>query len=154
MADVDIHKDTNTTDLLWTEGPRQARPRAIGRDRQHLVPRRSRQLRLRLSCEEHADIAAAARQSGLTPTGYAAEVILATAREAAPPVPEPLRVALADLLDARTQLRGFTTNVHIAAAAMHRDGHVPDWLRQAVTDAAQAVARVDAAAAALTAALR
>ena len=130
------------------------RVRAVGRDREHHVPARTRRLKLRLSPDEFADIESAARSAGLTPTGYAAEVTVATARQTPTPVTEPLRVALADLLDARAQLRRFGTNVHLAVSAFHHSGEVQDWLADAVSDTARAVARVDRAAALIAEELR
>ena len=84
------------------------------RDRTHQAPRRSRRLMLRYDDAEYAADAAAAAKTGLTPTGYAAQVALAAATETTPPVAEPLREALAELMAARTQVRKFGVNVNQA----------------------------------------
>lgn len=107
-------------------------------------------MKLRFSDEEFAAIAAAATAAGLTPSGYAAEAALSTARHSAPPLSAPLREALAELIDARTQVRRFGTNVNQAVAALNATGEAPEWLERAVALTSRAVARVDEAAAALT----
>lgn len=55
-------------------------PRRGGAHRQHLRPGRRRHIQIRLDDNEYAAIAAAAADIGLTPTGYTAEVVVATAR--------------------------------------------------------------------------
>jgi ribosomal protein S12 methylthiotransferase accessory factor YcaO len=59
---------------------------------------------VRLSEAEYTDTATAAREAGLTPSGYAAEAALAAARAEEPPARQPLRVALAELIAARVDL--------------------------------------------------
>lgn len=125
-----------------------------GRDRGHLVPGRRRQLSVRCSDEEYADIAAAARLAGLTPTGYAAEAAIAVARGTQPPRPEPWREALAELLAARAQMRRFGDNVNQAVRALNTTGAPPEVLVRAVEVTARAVEELDQAAVELVRRLR
>jgi hypothetical protein len=125
-----------------------------GRARAHLAPGRRRRLFLRLAEEEYADIAAAARRAGLTPTGYAAEAALAAARGSRPPRPEPWREALAELLGARAQVRRFGNNVNQAVRVLNATGDPPQALARAVDVTARAVAELDRAAAELVRRLR
>ena len=134
--------------------PARTRPRAEGRDRPHSLPGRRRQVKLRYSDEEYADLAAAARSAGLTPSGYAAEAALAAAAGLHTPSLAPLRAALVELITARGQVRRFGTNVNQAVRALNATGEAPTWLAQAVTITTRAVTRLDDAAADLAAASR
>ncbi len=58
---------------------RRDRPRT-GRDRPHLSPARPRAVNARFTDEEYAELAAAADQAGLTPTGFCAQAALDAAR--------------------------------------------------------------------------
>jgi uncharacterized protein (DUF1778 family) len=133
---------------------RRSRRRATGRDRRHLTPARPRQVKIRYTDDEYATLAAAARLAGLTPTGYAGEAALAAARDTAPPSTAPWRVALAELMAARGQVRRFGSNVNQAGRVLNALGEAPDWLDRAVTVTERAVARIDDAAAAVVAAAR
>lgn len=124
------------------------------RERSHAGVPRDQRVRLRLTIDELTTLSEAASQSGLSLSAYAAEAALAAAEQRRPPLGEPLRRGLADLLDARAQLRRLATNVHLAGVALQRDGVPPAWLEAAVRDVAAAVANVDDAAMALTRALR
>jgi hypothetical protein len=130
-----------------------ARQRA-GRDRAHEAPGRARQVKLRYSEDEFAVVQAAARRSGLTPSGFAAEAAIAAARGAEPPAGEPWREALAEVMAARAQVRRFGTNVNQAVRALNATGEPPEWLDRAVAIANRAVERLDDAAAQLTRRLR
>jgi hypothetical protein len=55
------------------------RPHA-GRDRHHLFPGRDRRVSPSFTAAEHAEVSAAARRAGLTPTGFCAVAALAVAR--------------------------------------------------------------------------
>lgn len=138
------------------QGPtgRQRRRRANGRDRRHLTPGRPRQVKLRYTDAEYAAVADAAHLAGLTPTGYAAEAALAAARHTTPPSTAPWRLALAELMAARGQVRRFASNVNQAARALNALGEAPEWLDRAVTVTNRAVAQVDEAAVAVAAAAR
>jgi hypothetical protein len=130
------------------------RRRAPGRDRDHLTPGRPRQVKLRYSDEEYADVAHAARAAGLTPTGYAAEAALAAARDSQPPSTAPWRVALLELIDARGQVRRIGVNLNQATKAINATGEPPEWLDRALTLTDRAVPRLDEAAVAVTAIAR
>jgi hypothetical protein len=134
--------------------PRPPRRRATGRDRRHLTPGRPRQIKIRYTDDEYATLADAARLAGLTPTGYAAEAALAASRDAAPPSTAPWRLALAELMAARGQVRRFGSNVNQAARALNALGEAPEWLDRAMAVTERAVARLDEAAASVAAAAR
>jgi len=133
---------------------RQVRRRAAGRDRDHQLPGRSRQLKLRVSHDEYSAIAGAARDAGLTPTGYAAEAALAAAAGDDPPSQAPWRTALAELIEARTQVRRIGTNINQAARILNADGGPPVWLENALAISGRALGRLDDSAAALQALAR
>jgi hypothetical protein len=124
--------------------------RRLGADREHEGPRRSRRVSLRLDEVEHAAIAAAAQRTGLTPAGYAAEVALAHALGLRPPEEDSLRQVLLELMQARMQVRRYAVNVNQAVRELNATGTSPRWLAQAVAMTTRAVARLDAAAVALT----
>jgi hypothetical protein len=129
---------------------RSTRPRAPGRDRDHLTPGRRRQVKLRYSDDEYATIAEAAREAGLTPTGYAAEAALAAARDTDTPSTAPWRVALLELMEARGQVRRVGVNLNQATRVINATGEAPEWLGGALAAADRAVANLDEAAAAVT----
>jgi hypothetical protein len=105
---------------------------------------------LRYDDAEFAAVLDAAKRSGLTPSGIAAEVALAYATESQPPVGDPLREALIELMQARTQVRRFAVNVNQAVAVLHGTGEAPEWLGRAVELTTRAVARLDVATQAVT----
>ncbi|GAA4352022.1 plasmid mobilization protein [Angustibacter luteus] len=126
------------------------RRRAPGRDRDHLTPGRPRQVKLRYSDDEYAAVVQAAREAGLTPTGYAAEAALAAARGTETPSTAPWRVALLELMDARGQVRRVGVNINQATRAINATGEAPDWLDWALAMTDRTVDRLDQAAAAVT----
>lgn len=133
-------------------GRRAGRGCAVGagtRHREHHRPGRGRQVQLRLSEEEYAALARAAERAGLTATGYAAAAAVAAAMGTAPPSTSPLREALAEVMQARTQVRRFAVNVNQVAAALNSGGAAPEWTERAVAATVVAVARLDTAADAL-----
>lgn len=123
------------------------RVRGVGRDRPLQATGRPRGVSVRLSEAEFADITVTAREAGLTPSGYAAEAILAAARRVDPPDREPLRVALAEMVATRLDLirvlqllRGTTTTgEHSASGEADRQAVLRVVL--ALDRAATAVAR-------------
>jgi hypothetical protein len=123
--------------------------RRDARDRLHQQPRRGRLVMLRYDDAEFAAVLDAAKRSGLTPSGYAAEVALAFATESRPPEGDPLREALVELMQARTQVRRFAVNVNQAMGVLHRTGVAPEWLARATDLTTQAVAHLDAVTAKL-----
>jgi hypothetical protein len=100
----------------------------------------------RCSEAEYAAIAAAARGSGLTSTGYAAEAALAAARGSQPPHSVPWREALTELMAARAQVRRFGNNVNQAVRVLNTTGELPAGLLRAAASAADAVTQLDRAA--------
>ena len=124
--------------------------RAPGRDRNHLRPRRPRQIKVRYTHDEYAAIAGAARDAGLTPTGYVAETALAAANNTQTPSTAPWRTALLELIEARTQVRRIGTNINQAAAAINATGEPPLWLQHALAMTNRAVTHLDEAATAVT----
>ena len=128
--------------------------RRCGRNRVHQLPARHRQIKLRYSDAELADVSAAARRAGLTPSGFAAEAALAAARDTEPPASEPWREALTEVMAARAQVRRFGANVNQAVRALNATGEPPEWLARAVALAAKAVAELDASATELARRLR
>jgi hypothetical protein len=101
-----------------------------GRDRRHSRPRRPRPIFIRCSEDEYAALAAAAAASGLTPSGYAAEAALATARGRVDSLPDPGLVR--ELLTTRAQLRRYGNNLNQAARILNAGGDPPEWLTSAV----------------------
>jgi len=120
-----------------------------GRHRGHRLPGRSRRVTLRYDEDEYAAVTNAATQAGLTLTGYTAQAALAVATRQRPPQGEPLRAALLEVIQARTQVRRFAVNVNQAVAVLHGTGEAPEWIARAIEITARAVARLDVAAAEL-----
>ncbi len=120
--------------------------RRDGRDRRHQQPRRGRLMMLRYDDAEFAAVLDAATRSGLTPSGYAAEVALAQATESRPPEGDPLREVLVELMQARTQVRRFAVNVNQAVRELNSTCEPPERLGRAVELTTRAVARLDVAA--------
>ena len=129
---VDVPPQTNITDLLlrqarkssdpalfsrpdgqdgWSapEGGHEAAPATRARLRD--ASRRGRRVMLRLSEDEYATVARAAGEVGLTPSGYAAEASIAAATHGAAPSCDPIVRALAELIEARLELRRFIGTV-------------------------------------------
>lgn len=101
---------------------------------------------LRLTAEEYDAVAHAATRAGLTTTGWAAHAVVALASGSAPPAEQSARETLVELIQARTQVRRYATNVNQAVAVLHTTGRPPEWLSQAVVLTNRATERLDAAA--------
>ena len=114
-----------------------------GRDRRHSRPRRPRPIFIRCSEDEYAALAAAAAASGLTPSGYAAEAALATARDRVDSLPDPGLVR--ELLTTRAQLRRYGNNLNQAARILNAGGDPPEWLTSAVALTDRVVHDIDRA---------
>lgn len=145
------------------------------RHRRHVFPGRGREVKARYADEELSMVAQAAELTGLRPSGFVAAAALLVAQglvqDAQAPAegaerPEaalvlggrPVAIAwsagenrelLAELVQARLALRRYGVNVNQAVAALHSGAGVPVWLEQAIAGSDRAVARVDAATAAL-----
>jgi hypothetical protein len=126
--------------------------RPLTRDRDHLPSGRHRQLNLRYSDDELAALEQAAKNAGLTPSGYAAEAALAVALGATPPRPEPWREALIEVMAARTQVSRLVSGLNQALQARVTSDRLPaSESASALVDgllvaAARAVERLDRAA--------
>ena len=120
-----------------------------GRHRGHRLPGRSRRVTLRYAEEEYAAVAAAAREAGLTLTGYTAQAAVSLATGSPALAGDPLRAALAEVMQARSQVRRFAINVNQAVLALHATGEAPEWIARATELTSRAVATLDAAAAEL-----
>jgi hypothetical protein len=139
----------------------------LGRHRRHQSPARDHVVKVLYAPAERAVVEQAAGLAGLRPSSYVAWAAVTMAEEvlggppSAVPGSEPTRAAarvrsvsgdrelLAELIQARLALRRFGVNLNQAVAALHSGAPPPVWLEQAVAGGDRAVARVDAAAAAL-----
>ncbi|MGI5159131.1 hypothetical protein [Microbispora sp. CA-102843] len=126
-------------------GSRQVRQRR----RQRQVVPRPHVVKFVLTEEEYADLRTAALAHG----AYAAEAALAAARMVNPPMPDPLREALIELMHAAGQVRRIGVNLNQAGAALNATGTDPGNL---VPYAAclRAVQRLDGIADAVRKAIR
>lgn len=135
----------------WTGGPRSRG----GRDREHLFPGRVRRINPSFTAGEYAEVVAAARRVGLTPTGFCAVAALAAARGGhgvGPPADagcELLAQVQVELFDARTAVVRTGTNLNQAVTMLHATGEAPVWLRHAATRCMRSLAGLDAAVAAV-----
>jgi hypothetical protein len=120
-----------------------------GRDRRHLFPGRERRISPSFSADEHAEVTAAARRSGLTPTGFCAVASLAAARgETGTAVPssaeyEALRDLQADLFDVRTAVNRVGANLNQTVTALNATGDAPQWLRTVAAMCGRTLSAVD-----------
>jgi hypothetical protein len=81
----------------------------------------------------------------LTPTGFVAEAVLATARgDENPPADERRQVVL-ELMQARAQLRRYGNNINQAARVLNAGGQPPEWLAHAVALTNRVVGDIDEA---------
>ncbi|GAA1276695.1 hypothetical protein Psi02_00300 [Planotetraspora silvatica] len=96
-----------------------------------------------LTEQEYADFRAAAERLGLAQGAYAAEASLAAARMANPPMPDPLREALIELMQASGQVRRIGVNLNQAVAALNATGADPGNLLPYAAACVRAVQRLD-----------
>jgi hypothetical protein len=135
-----------------SSGGRVNEPRArdgFVRDRQHRFPGRKNALKILYDDVEVAAVRSAAEVAGLTPTGFVAAAGLTLAGAALPPALSADRQLLAELLQTRTTLSRYGTNLNQAVAALHIGAGAPVWLLQAVAGCARAADGVDALTATL-----
>ncbi|WP_285710184.1 hypothetical protein [Microtetraspora sp. NBRC 16547] len=99
-----------------------------------------------LTDEEFADFRNAAQRLGLAHGAYAAEAALAAARMANPPMPDPLREALIELMHASGQARRIGVNLNQAVAALNATGADPGHLLPYAAACLKAVERLDGVA--------
>ena len=129
---------------------REAGSRRRGCDRSHKRGGRNRALLLRLDETEYALLVAAAQQSGLTPTGYAAEAALACAGASTPPATDSVRAVLLELVRLRHQLRQATAGLRGIQPRPEVTGTAPVVFLHVIRVLDDAVARIDASAEQLT----
>jgi len=150
-GEVTVVVDGQTHGELTGDG---RRPR-VGRDRRHVFPRRQMRVSPSFTDEEQAEVVAAARRAGLTPTGFCAVAALTVAR-GAPLAPggvvadasasagyEALANLQAELFDARTEVNRVGTNLNQAVAVLNAAGTVPVWLATAVSACGRVLAKLD-----------
>jgi hypothetical protein len=122
--------------------------RAGVRHREH-GPARLHRANLRLSAEEYADLALAARDAGMTPGGYAAQAALAAARGTSGPTPdgrlEQLRQLGRDLIASYTALNRIGTNLNQIAARVNATGELGADLPVVLRRVERRAAEVDVA---------
>ena len=121
--------------------------------REHRV-RRTHRVTVAYDDAEFNAVMMAAPAAGLTTTGFVAEAAIAVATGQPPPIAEPLREALVELIAARTQVRRFGVNVYQAVRELNATGTPPEWLLNAVAITSRAVCRLDTAAAELARQIR
>ncbi|MFD0737570.1 hypothetical protein [Planotetraspora mira] len=122
-------------------GSRKVRQRQRRRERQ-AVPR-PYVVKFVLTEQEYADFRAAAERLGLAQGAYAAEASLAAARMANPPMPDPFREALVELMQASGQVRRIGVNLNQAVAALNATGADPGNLLPYAAACLRAVQRLD-----------
>ena len=115
-----------------------------GRHRRHLVDGRERRINVRLDAVEYTDVLAAAKRSGLTPSGFTAEATLAAARRAGQ-MPRDDVEAVRELMATRAQLRRYGNNLNQAARMLNAGGGPPEWLESAIALTDRVVQRIDKA---------
>ena len=135
-----------------------------GRHRRHRFPARAHVVKVLYDDEERGTVAQAAELAGLRPSSFVAAAALRMAqRQLAPPsadssapaageagwLPAEDRDVLTELIQARLELRRYGTNVNQAVAALNSGQYSALQLAAAARAADRAVARVDAAAAAV-----
>ncbi|WP_203755408.1 hypothetical protein [Actinoplanes cyaneus] len=107
-----------------------------GRDRRHLYPGRVRRLAPRFTDDELGEVRNAAREVGMTPTGFLAEAALAYARRARPaglePVREQLRLLQLDLFETAAATGRISADLHDGVAVFAVSGVVPQALERVV----------------------
>ncbi|WP_169978093.1 hypothetical protein [Microbispora sp. H10836] len=131
-------------------GSKQVRQR---RRQRQAVPR-PHVVKFVLTEEEYVDFRTAAARLGLAHGAYAAEAALAAARMVNPPMPDPLREALIELMHAAGQVRRIGVNLNQAVAALNATGADPGNLVPYAAACLRAVQRLDGIAEALRKAIR
>ena len=115
-----------------------------GRHRRHLADGRERRINVRLDAVEYTDDLVAAKRSGLTPSGFTAEVALAAARRAGQKPREDVE-AVRELMATRAQLRRYGNYLKQASRILKAGGGPPEWLDRAIALTDLVVVRIDKA---------
>lgn len=123
-------------------------PSPSARYRVRRAAARRRALKVLYGEDEFAVVVAAAARAGLRPSSFVAAVALADAQGVASPAGHgQARELLAELMQSRTAVRRYGTNLNQIAAAMNAGlTEPPMWLAAAVAGADRATTRIDAAA--------
>ncbi|KAA9380077.1 MobC family plasmid mobilization relaxosome protein [Microbispora cellulosiformans] len=130
-------------------GSKQVRQR-----RQRQAVPRPHVVKFVLTEEEYADFRTAAQRLGLAHGAYAAEAALAAARMVNPPMPDPLREALIELMHAAGQVRRIGVNLNQAVAALNATGTDPGNLVPYAAACLRSVQRLDGIAEAVRKTIR
>jgi uncharacterized protein (DUF1778 family) len=122
----------------------QDRPRT-GRDRRHLFPGRQQRVHVRLTDDEYTDVATAADQAGLTPTGFCAQVALDAARNLHANTVERLEhQVLGDLQAELFQARVTVNRLRVELNRTLDSGYpAPIHLDETIVGAARSLAELD-----------
>lgn len=113
------------------------------RRRSHLPSPRDRLLKVRLSEQEYGLLSAAAQREGLANGAYAAQMVLAAARNINAPQHAVLRELLAALMHAAGQVRRIGVNLNQAVAATHSTGELSAVLGLYAETAHRTIRRLD-----------
>jgi hypothetical protein len=114
-----------------------------GRRRPRLIHARPRAVLVRLTDQEYAELATAADQTGLTPTGYCAQAAIDTARNLHTDTPERAhRQALADLQAELLHIRVALNQ--IGTELRHTSSTPPDDLARTIASTNCSLTRLDA----------
>ena len=114
-----------------------------GTDRQHRRPARRRTVLLRLDDTEYDALVDAAANAGLTPSGFAAEAVVAVTQRTVSPNVDPARLLLQELMHIRTQIRRHNCDVRQALSQPTAGGNAPDRLAESLKLSNHAVTRID-----------
>ena len=95
-------------------------------------PHARRTVLLRLDDTEYDALVDAAASAGLTPSGFAAEAVVAVTQRTALPEVDPVRVLLQELMHIRTQIRRHGCDVQQALREPTAGGYAPDRLTETV----------------------
>ncbi|MFB9965626.1 plasmid mobilization protein [Sinosporangium siamense] len=115
----------------------------VVRRRERQAVARSRVVKFVLTEQEYGELRAAAQRLGLTHGAYAAEVALAAARQVCPPMADPLREALVELMRASAQVRRIGVNLNQAVAVLNATGQAQGNLASYADYCVRTVRRVD-----------
>ncbi|GII97537.1 plasmid mobilization protein [Sinosporangium siamense] len=127
--------------------------RVVRRRERQAVPR-SRVVKFVLTEQEYGELRGAAQRLGLAHGAYAAEVALAAARQVCPPMPDPLREALVELMRVSAQIRRIGVNLNQAVAALNATGQAQGNLVPYADYCVRTVRRIDGIAEAVRRRLR
>ena len=79
----------------------------------------------------------------MTPSGFAAESVVAVTQHTALPDLDPVRVLLQELMHLRTQIRRHICELQLAVRELDARGGTPDRLAETVDLSIQTITRID-----------